>query len=220
MEKKQLVSAIILALCAGASFAAPETGDATTAMGPAVTTNSFVTLDKDKDNLVSKDEVANVVTPSMEFGAADGDKDGKLNMTEFKSYINETHTPAASGMTEGMMAAPPAGMDGHHAGMEGHHKMMSFEDMDANKDGELSRDEYGSGDKAHPHGHGDGHDMKDHPPCGDKMHKSETPAPAGDAMQNDAMPAPEPAPELMMIPIPPGADAIIMPAPATPPVTP
>ncbi len=168
MEKK-LLSIVLLTAFSGAVSAgmANDSTGATSVIGPKATTNSFENLDVDKDNFVSREEVANVVNPSVEFSQADADKDNKLNLTEYKVYINETHTTAASG--PGMPGAVP------------------FLSLDANKDGMLSQTEYESSQRVHG--------------------SSVTQGESGEAVQGSTESGTN---ELLVVPVPPGADALLI----------
>lgn len=170
MDKK-LVSTLMLTLFSGAALAAMEGNDAASAIGPKVMANSFENLDLDKDDFVSKDEVAKVVNPSMEFNDADADRDGKLNLTEYRIYINETHASGTGGQ-----AAAGTSIRG-----------SAFESLDSNKDGVISRSEYDGTQRV--------------------QGSSATDA---EAIQGVDGAAEGSAKEILIIPVPPGADALLV----------
>lgn len=158
MEKKLLTVLTLIAL--GTPVYADMQGSST-AVSPTERRSSFERLDLDRDQLLSKQEVANVVTPSKEFGEADINADGKLNLAEYTDYIKETHTSAAMTQTSG----------------------MDFSSLDTDRNGSLSRSEYDAGSLAGS-GHGSGNNQAGQEP--DKV---------------------------LVVPVPPDTDAVIV-APA------
>lgn len=165
MDKK-LLSVLTLAVFSGTAFAAMDGKDATSAIGPKVTANSFENLDTNKDDYVSKDEVAKVVNPSMEFSQADSDKDGKLNLTEYKVYINEMHSSPMGGQAAASSS--------------------TFESLDANRDGMISRSEY------------------------DSTQRFQGSATGADAIQGIDGAAEDSSTEILIVPVPPGTDALLV----------
>lgn len=127
-----------------------------------VQTNSFENLDSNHDGYLSKQEVAQVSRPTREFDEADINKDGKFNQAEFKDYFKDTHEEVAQ------TGAP------------------SFDSLDADKDGALSRNEYEAvAMDAAGHARGDKQETQD----------SEK--------------------QILVVPVPPGTDAVIV-APTPP----
>jgi hypothetical protein len=175
MDKK-LLSILTLAIFSGTALAGMEGDTATSAIGPKVTANSFENLDADNDNYVSKSEVSKVVNPSMEFNDADADRDGKLNLAEYRTYINETHSATTGGQ----------------AAVSASTSTLSFESLDANKDGTISRSEYGDTQR---------------------FQGSATGAGAIQGIDDAGQDSPT---EILIIPVPPGADALVInPAPGS-----
>ena len=59
---------------------APTTADVSKA---STQPRSFVVIDKNKDGHISRDEAKQAGIPNLNFDAADKDKDGKLNLSEW-----------------------------------------------------------------------------------------------------------------------------------------
>lgn len=114
MEKKKLVTALVMAALSGMAFGIPM---------------AFESLDLNKDGALSKDEVASAPDVALSFDKADADKDGKLSQTEYDAFTsNQSGTQQAA-------TIPPSG-----AGQSS--TLPPFESLDINNDGMIIKSEY------------------------------------------------------------------------------
>src|SRR5262245_32075319 len=121
----------------------------------------FTDMDRDGDGLISREEAAGNPRLAERFDAIDVNKDGKLSKDEMKSSFRTMHDDMRQHFDESFTKADTDG-DGRLSQAEAEQGMprlgRDFADVDADKDGFVTRDEIKSHMQSHkPRRHPDGH---------------------------------------------------------------